>query len=309
MTTEYLILARAVHFGACLLFFGIFAFDRLVAAPILRNDRIEAAHFWRSRLRLFSLLLLPVMLISGMDWFVLVAMNMSGQLPQLEVLKTVWLQTQFGTVSQIRLLVWFAAMAVVASMFSVKLEDRFPKSPAWLQFLLGGLLLGSLAWAGHGQEYSRWHLGADVLHLLMAGLWPTGLLPFAILLRRLSRAPEPAMVPIIHLVRRFSALSLASVSLLTLTGIINARYLVGSLSNLFDQPYGRWLLVKIFLFCVAIAIGAINLLRLKPKLSAADSTAQARQVAAAQLQFNVQTELVLGVIIVMIVAVLGILPP
>lgn len=304
MTIEYLILARAIHFGACLLFFGIFAFDRLVAASIFGNDRIEVANFWQSRLRLFSLLLLPVMLISGMGWFVFVAMTMSDQSPQLELLKTVWLQTQFGTVSEIRFIVWIAAMIAVASMFAVK--RRLLASVAWLQFLLGGILLGSLAWAGHGQEDSRWHLGTDILHLLMAGLWPTGLLPFAILLRRLRQAGDPAIV---LFVRRFSALSLVSVSLLAITGIINACYLVGSFSNLFEQTYGRWLLVKISLFVVAIAIGAMNLLRLKPKLSATDCTTQSRQAAAAQLQFNVQTELVLGIAIVIVVAVLGILPP
>ncbi|HEY3763292.1 MAG TPA: CopD family protein [Verrucomicrobiae bacterium] len=306
MIDEYLILARAVHFAVCLLFFGLSAFDRLVAASIFRSGRIEAADYWQSRLRLFNLVLLPLILISGIGWFILVAINMSGQPLQLSLLKTVWSQTQFGTISEIRLFAWIAAMVVGIAMFYFKSWEGLSKNIAWLQFLLGGLLLGSLAWVGHGQEDSRWHLGVDVLHLLMAGLWPTGLLPFAILLRRLRQAGGPIVV---LFVRRFSALSLASVSLLALTGIINACYLVGSFSDLVEQPYGRWLLVKVSLFVIAVAIGAVNLFHLKPKLSATDSTTQTREMAVAQLQFNVQTELLLGIAIVIIVAVLGILPP
>ena len=80
MTTGYLILARAVHFGTCLLFFGFFAFDRFVAASIFNTHKIEAADYWKSRLRLFSIVLLPLILLSGLAWFVLVAMVMSGQL-------------------------------------------------------------------------------------------------------------------------------------------------------------------------------------------------------------------------------------
>ena len=64
-------------------------------------------------------------------------------------------------------------------------------------------------------------------------------------------------------------------------------------------------LSKIILFCVAVAIGAVNLLRLKPRLSIADAAGS----AAAQLQLNVWLELLLGALIVVIVAILGILPP
>ena len=42
MTTTWFILARAIHFGTCLLFFGTFAFDRLVAAVISTGDENPA---------------------------------------------------------------------------------------------------------------------------------------------------------------------------------------------------------------------------------------------------------------------------
>jgi copper resistance protein D len=145
---------------------------------------------------------------------------------------------------------------------------------------------------------------------LVAGLWRAGLLTFALLPRRLRRSLEPGRgVLMTALVRRFSALSLSAVGLLAATGFVNGWILVGSFANLFGQTYGRWLLAKVILFVIAVAIGAVNLLRLKRRLMAETGRAQNAGPTAAQLQFNVQTELILGTAVVLVVAVLGILPP
>lgn len=308
--TTWFILARAFHIGACLLFFGMFAFDRFVATAIFTSGKTETDNYWQARVRFFCLILPPIILLSGIAWFALVAMNMSGQPLQTEILKIVWTQTQFGTVWKIRLIFWFAATVAGALFYFSKQQTAFQRFSTWLQLFFSGALLGSLAWAGHGRETSVWHLSADALHLLVAGLWPTGLLPFALLLRKLRQAPDPAYwQSIAALVRRFSALSLGSVALLAATGFINGWFLVGSFSNLLEQTYGRWLLAKIILFCFAVAIGAVNLLRLKPRLLIENSQTQNSEATVTQLQFNVRMELILGTAIIIIVAILGILPP
>ena len=308
--TTWLIFARAVHLGACLLFFCVFAFDRFVATAIAASDKKEIQNHWQSRIRFFNLILLPIILLSGIAWFALVAVNMSGQPLSNEILKIVWAQTQFGAVWKIRLLLWFDA-AIAALLFcSSRFQIAFPSFSIWLQLFFGSALLGSLAWAGHGRETSAWHLGADVLHLLVAGFWPTGLLPLILFLRKLRQIPEPIRWNLIFaLVRRFSALSLGSVALLAATGLINSWFLVGSFSNLLEQPYGRWLLAKIILFGFTMAIGAMNLLRLKPRLLIENSQAQNSETTVAQLQLNVRMELILGTVIIIVVAILGILPP
>jgi copper resistance protein D len=309
----WLVVARAVHYGTCLLFFGVLASDRFVAASILRGGKNEAADYWMACLRRFVCVLLPVILLSGIAWFVLVAANMSGlpvrQAIHPEILETVWGQTLFGTDWKWRLVFWLAA-AVAAVLFLFKSPTLLQKILAWMLLLFSGLLLGSLAWAGHGLEGPDWHLAADVLHLLLAGMWPAGLLPFALLLRRLRRSSDPEQWKAMALlVRRFSALSLGTVALLGVTGFVNGWILVGSFANLIGQTYGRWLLAKIILFGIAVAIGAVNLLRLKPRLASQVSQTQNAEPTAAQLQFNVQMELILGTAIVIVVAVLGILPP
>ena len=309
MTTTWFILARAIHFGSCLLFFGAFAFDRLVATAILTIDQKETIAWWQSRIRFCGLILLPVILVSGMAWLALVAETMGGEPLTMDILKTVCDQTQFGTVCLWRLIFWLAAATVLVVGIFSKPTPVFGKFLAWLQLFFGGCLLGSLAWAGHGQECSIGHLCADVLHLLVAGFWPAGLLPMFLWLRKLRRAGgAEAMNSTYSLVRRFSALSLASVALLTATGLVNSWYLVGSLANLSGQIYGRWLLLKVGLFALSVGIGAMNLLRLKPGLSA-DNPAAQKNRAAGWLQFNVQMELLLAAVIVIVVAILGILPP
>ena len=103
---------------------------------------------------------------------------------------------------------------------------------------------------------------------LIAGLWLTGLLPFALLLRKWRRISEPAIVPFV-----------------------------------------RWLLAKIITFIIAVGIGAVNLLRLKPQLAIENRQSRILGTTTAQLQFKVHMELFLGTAIVAVVAVLGILPP
>ncbi len=303
----WLVLTRAVHFGACLLFFGILAVDRFAADPALRGARLDETSPGGE---LFCLSLLGVMLASGAAWFLLTAMDMSGrplaQVVQSSVLETVWSRTLFGAVWKLRLIFWVAA-AIGGGLFHLKLRSGARNVLLWIELALGAVLLGSLAWAGHGLEGARWHLAADVLHLLAAGLWPAGLPPFVLVLRRLRRRPEQRPL-VAMLVGRFSTLSLIAVGCLTATGIVNSVVLVGSPAALVGTIYGRWLLGKIILFLGAVSIGAVNCLRLMPRLSATTAPADAVE-AAAQMQSNAGRELVLGTAIVLVVAVLGVLPP
>jgi putative copper resistance protein D len=311
MTTVLFILIRAVHFGACLVLFGALAFDRLVAVAEPQRSAAALAGS-RARLRWISGLTLPVILLSGLAWFVLVAMSMSGQTPDRQILLTVWRQTLFGAVCHWRLAFWGAT----AGMATVLEFCSLPPSPrnllTWPELAGSALLLGSLAWCGHGIEGqpAYGHLTADVVHLLAAGIWPAGLLPMAMRLRELCRDNEPdGAINRAALVRRFSAISLIAVGVLAGSGFVNSWFLVGSWENLLERPYGQWLLIKIGLFAVAVALGAVNLLSLKPRLSAVQTSTLEQERAATALRRNVWVELGLGMLIVMLVAVLGLLPP
>ena len=305
--TMWLIITRGAHFGSCLLFFGLFAFDRFIA-PAISGPESKIGDYWEMRLRQFSLFLWPIILASGAAWFALVAMTMSEQPLQFDILKAVWTQTQFGTVWEIRsILLLLAGIAIALFCF---LKSQSKKCVAWFLLAVNGCLLGSLAWAGHGQESSPWHLCADVLHLLVAGVWPSGLLPLLLLLGQTAHVAEAKdWLSFAALVRRFSAISLAAVLLLAATGLVNSWYLVGSIHNLFARVYGRLLLGKIVLFGLSLQIAAVNLLLLKPRLEFETSQKRHAEATVSLIRANVRFELILGIAIVAIVAVLGILPP
>lgn len=299
--------ARAFHFAACLIIPGVWIFDQTAAPSGLR--------FWNRALRWLLCPALVIAMISGIGWFACVAVNMSGlplqQALRPAILRLVWSQTEFGGVWRLRLLFWLACVALAGWLMFLRPGSRTRAALAWLEILAGGLLLASLAWAGHGQvgEPARWHLIADAVHLLIASVWPTGLLPLVICL--IGARPLPTLQRLEMLspmVNRFSAISLVSVAFLAGTGIVNSCFMLGSFSDFLHSSYGRMLLVKITLVCIMVGIGAVNLLRLKPAISSIEATESAAK-AAERLRLNVTAEIVLGIGVALIVAMLGLMSP
>lgn len=303
----WLVAARAVHFGACLLLFGTAAFDRWVAAPAMRDEALCAATRWdRTRGRIIGWSL-TFALISGVGWFALNAITMSGlaarEALQPDVLRIVLTETHFGRLWAIRGALW------VVTLIAIVVAQVRTRSRAAL-LLASGALSASLAWAGHGTEGNvpGVHLAADALHILIGGLWPAGLLPFGLLLAQVRHTEGSGKwQAIARVTRRFSAVSLLSVAALAATGVINSLFLIGAWSDLFVTPYGKMLAAKVLVFLVMVALGALNLLRWKPRLSVAGSDRAAHAVS--RLRLNVTLELVLGAIVFVLVGVLGILPP
>ena len=241
-----LILARALHLGASLLLFGLVFFGRAVLPG-------EADGFTRFRrgLELAAVGAIALAGAAGALWFVLAAAGMAGADPWTSVAGSdLWLvatQTRFGWL-------WLGRGAI-AGMMLVLLAGRGLPARRGVLLALAALFAGSLAWAGHaGADSSRpWHLAADVLHLLVAGIWPMGLFPLAALLLTARTEPGTAAAA-----RRFSDLALPCVLVLLASGWINSWYLVGSWDHLFHTTYGRELLVKLAAFALLVALGARN---------------------------------------------------
>lgn len=318
----WLVAARAVHFGACLLLFGLPAFDRLFAREGSWPRDTWRRVAWPASTRWLLGLALAAAWLSGAAWLVFVASEMCECTPagaiQTGVLKVVWGQTHFGRLWQLRSALWLVTAVLLLPALLPGRSSRLRPVLIWAALLPAGGLLGSLAWAGHGINgtgpAAPAHLPADMVHLLVSGVWPTGLLPFGLLLLRLrAGAGAQHWRAVAQLTRRFSAVSLASVLLVTVTGVINSWLLVGSLPALTGTPYGRLLVGKITLFVGMLGLGAVNLLLLRPRLSAAATAATAGSAPAAavagHLRYNVAVEFALGALVVLVVALLGVLPP
>jgi copper resistance protein D len=219
-------------------------------------------------------------LVAMTAWLAIETNLMSGEPVSVETLGVVLRETRFGT-----LWIWRAVLLVALLALTL-----WRIRPARFVAAIGAALVLILtASAGHGgADGSVIHLTGDAIHLLAVGAWLGGLVPFAAAMR-LPDAGATAW--------RFSTLGVISVGVILVTGAINAWFMVGDVPALIGTPYGRLLLVKILLFCAMVSVAAINRFRLAPR----------GDVAA--LRGNAQIETALGVIIVMIVAVLGTMPP
>src|SRR5258706_13326511 len=129
-SNEPLIAVRAIHFAATAITTGALVFRAVVAKPALDSEP-AVAKLVRKQTLLVASIGLAIAVASGMVWLLLQAMSMSG-LPLGEamtssVLLTVLNQTQFGWVSEIRI-VLAVILATFLACCRVPLADWF--SPA-----------------------------------------------------------------------------------------------------------------------------------------------------------------------------------
>ncbi len=297
----WLTATRALHFSAVIVLFGQFAYAYLIAPP----GRLPA------RFGAVAAASLAVAAVTALAWLALEAANMSG-LALGEALRSgtagiVLTQTLFGHVWMVR-----AALAVVLGASLVAMHI----APSDVARASGGicalLLLAALACAGHAAGEAGVHrlarAGNDALHLVAAGAWLGALVPLTVLLRRAGREPaHEDLVLASGAVQRFSALGLACVAVLVLTGIVNACYAVCDVAALFTSRYGLELAAKVSIFAIIVAIAAVNRMSLAPRLATIEPGSGAKVSHA--LARNALLEIVLGFAIVAIVGNLGITMP
>ena len=313
MIDDPLIYVRAVHFAATLTMAGAVFFIVFIAEPAFRQaeNSTRVAVFVRLALAWIGWIGLVATAVTGVAWLVLLAESMSAsrlrEVFSEGILWTVLLETSFGRDWLTR-----AVLVCLAGMFVPFLSARGVKS-VWIKSLTVVLavgLVGTLAWAGHAVGGSGieaiTHPAADFLHLVAAAAWVGMLLPLALVLAAAGRDPASVTVARTTTVR-FSTFGIASVGTLLVTGSINTWYLVGNATALTDTYYGRLLLTKVALFLGMVAIAAVNRLHSTPRLVKVGSGLTA-QDALRRLRRNTAIEVVMGIVVICIVAVLGVTP-
>ncbi|MEI9999801.1 MAG: CopD family protein [Verrucomicrobiota bacterium] len=321
MADSLLILARAVQLGAGMLLAGVVAFRWLILLPAFAGAD-DAAWLALGPLfrRLGALFVASgvALLLSGLALFWAVAAEMSGAslAESLDpgTLATVLFQTQFGMLSQGRLgLAVLLAALMVPLVRGRWLARRRCSTLEIAAGIVAAALMVSFAGTGHagasGARGFAAHLAVDALHLAVTAIWPAGLLPFALFLAS-ARQEMSASAPVLRVVRRFSAISLAVVLLLTASGVVNAWFMLGHVSALFTTAYGELLGVKLLLFAAILGIAACNRYRLVPAvLEHAEKFPGAEAGALLRLQRLVVAEFVLALVIILVVGVLGMTSP
>ena len=106
---------------------------------------------------------------------------------------------------------------------------------------------------------------------------------------------------------RFSGIGYLAVAVLVASGLVNSRYLVGSIDGLWTSAYGRLLVLKLALFGAMAALAGANRFWITPRLRASD--AGSVEPWLKRIRQHVAIELVLGVLVVAVVSLLGTLEP
>jgi copper transport protein len=216
------------------------------------------------------------------------------------ILRSVFLDSRFAAL-------WWSRIVIgllLAGILVVSPRGR----GLWACLGLAALLVVAVALGGHAAG-ARWlaplAVGVDALHLAAAAVWLGGLAQLSVLLPGITRARPGLRSDVLRiLVPRTSIVAIGSVVVLAATGAFAAWEQTGSLEALFATAYGQALLVKLAIVAPLLAIGAVNLLVVRPKLAGAGSTTTARR-----FRWLVGGELALGGGVLLATATLTSLPP
>ncbi|MBV8858946.1 MAG: CopD family protein [Acidobacteria bacterium] len=186
----------------------------------------------------------------------------------------------------------------------------------WAGLLAAAVLLYGPVMTGHAAAAAKEYAlssASDWLHLMAAGFWVGGLFHLALALPpALSRLNGVRRTrALARVITLFTRLAVPCVAVLLLAGLYNSWTHVGSLSELWDTPYGRTLLVKVLLVLLMLALGALNGFRLGPRADQLAAAGDGSQDAGVERGFvrSVKAEALLGVLVLLATAALVFITP
>lgn len=191
-----------------------------------------------------------------------------------------------------------------------------PSRLQWGLLVFAGLVVSaSFAWTGHGaatEGSGRYpHMFASILHSWAAALWLGALVALWIMTAR-QRPGDVRSDRVLHrALHGFAGVGSAAVAVLILSGLVNSWFMVGidGLGGLVTTPYGWFLLVKLLLFGLMLALAASNRFHLTPELFYALDDPDDMSVAIGRLKRSLMVETFVALALLAVVAVMGTLAP
>jgi copper transport protein len=274
-TTTPLLLARWVMFLTVMSAIGLFVLRVLIARPLVR--RVEGTNL-RALSRAFvacsllGLVAIPVYLEES------TAVDSLRSFFAVGALVPLWRTTAFGR-GYLDMEICFALFCLAAWIALWVDRSQQPRRTIASLLALAGALAGVAAVlvfpgaAGHAGQTAPRGLSVllDWLHLVSGSLWLGGLIGLLIIWRSLPVTRRVA--GLIVCVPRFSNVAFVSVLVLLGTGIGATVLHLPVLAALWQTSYGKVILIKIGILAATIPLAAVNLLRNKPGLLAAEEQA------------------------------------
>jgi len=320
---------RWLYLLAMMMFVGGFTFGAVILLPVVKNPSLELSsevfvEVRRVFLRFFSWSWVVLLITAVLNLlFKASAMADSSLLEAVNwpVLNAVVSMSQFGRM-------WgYGMILILLSGILFWLVRRIWTSPQdssrglillYVGIALGTVFLFTISNSGHAAAVNEWKalaLVTDAVHLLATAMWVGGLFYLFLLMRSLSTAESEIRARLMGaVIPRFSRMAQFCVGVILLTGLYTTWIHMPSWGAFVSTWYGLALLTKILLFLPLLALGAANLLVIKPQLrdNLVEQGEQALEGALAILKrFRslVQAEAILGVVILLVVVFLTNLPP
>ena len=282
---------RFVHFLAAMLAFGSSGYLRFYAPPELRQALSP-------KVRRLAVAASLIAFATGVLWLALEAASMAddpGAAVDPQAIGAVLADTAFGQA-------WILHLALVAAFAAAAL---LAPRDAWTTIAgLSGLALASLALVGHaamqtGAEGVAHH-ASHALHLLAAGAWIGGLIPFVMCLD--AYADDVRRREAVAAMMRFSFWGHFIVATVVATGIVNIALTSGRAPLPPNTPYRALLAIKIVLVAGMIGLALANRYVLAPRLRrSAHALAGLRAISFVNVA--------LGTVVVALVSVFALLDP
>ena len=320
---------RWLYLLAMMMFVGGFTFGAVVLLPVVKNPSLElssevSGEVRRVFLRFFSWSWI-VLLVTAVFNLLFKAAAMADstllEAANWTVLNAVVSMSQYGRM-------WGYGMVVILlsgvlfwlyrRIWASQQDSSTGLIVLYVGIALGAVLLFTVSNSGHAAAVNEWKavaLGTDAVHLLATATWMGGLFYLVVLMRSLSTAESGMRARLMgEIVPRFSRLAQFCVVVILLTGAYTTWIHMPSWGAFVSTWYGLALLTKILLFLPLLALGAVNLLVIKPQLreNLVEQGERALEGALGILKrFRplVQTEVILGVVILLVVVFLTNLPP
>jgi copper resistance protein D len=285
-----LALCRFAHFLAAMLAFGMSAYLWAYAPERLRLALSPAA-------RRVALIASLVGFVTAIAWLVLESAAMADDWSAAidpEAIGAVLTDTGFGHAWALHLALSAALVAVVA----------FSRAGWAAMSLVSAALLASLGLVGHAAMQTGaegvLHRADHAIHLLAAGAWIGGLVPFAMCLRAYQR--DDLRKDSVRAMAGFSFWGQLIVAAIVLTGVVNIALTSHRLPIPPTTPYRALLATKLVIVAIMIALALFNRFVLAPRLKTSAN-------ALATLRATSLAEIALGCVVIALVSVFAPLDP
>jgi copper transport protein len=310
-TDTNLVIARWAMFLSVMVSIGLFVFRTLIGRPVVR--RVDGVTL-RPLTLAFAIAAVVGLIATAVYLDIATAVDSLRSPFDVANLVPLFRVTAFGRAYVDLELVFGLFVVAAAIALWIDRPEREQRSIAELLSMLGALAAAASVLlvpglAGHAAQTAPRGLALtlDWLHLVSGSVWLGGLVGLLLLWFTLPVGRRLAGLALT--VPRFSLVALVSVLVLLASGTWASILHLPVLNALWTTSYGIAIMVKVGLLAAAMALGAVNLLRTKPRLVEAEQRHDAGDSAVRLLRRTISGETLLVTCAVFAAAVLSSLAP